>query len=250
MKMKQTQKWLLVCSIILCGVLINPQTADAHGGRRFEIQVLNNQLIAQGVNTGHHDDGGGAVRPYYNAIHDHWLNLAGGDAIATLPGFDVTPGKLVGESLVLELFGARKWVNPDPNVDPVLVDLADGEFIEIGLGLLTPIKTNDAVLGSLLLSGSVSNSGLHIDLDYGIDTQPTNTIYAIEWGLSAGAGSSLLPSDSIYTILAPQGSGHHQSALALERFLGVTAIPEPSAASLLGLMALVGLRRGRRVAKA
>ena len=47
-------------------------TVCAHDGRRLEIKVVDNQLVAQGYVSNGVDDGGGLVRPYYNTIHGHW----------------------------------------------------------------------------------------------------------------------------------------------------------------------------------
>jgi len=91
--------------------------AFGHGGRRFEIKVIGNQLTAQGYITGgaSNDDGGGHVRPYYNAIHDHWRNLGTSAATASLPGFDVLDeaDTLQGNSLNWTYTGVYKWTPTD-----------------------------------------------------------------------------------------------------------------------------------------
>ncbi len=257
MKMKQIRKFLLACCGILGTLVGGLQNADAHGGRRLDIQVRNNQLIAQGFNSGH-DDGGGAIRPYHNAIHDHWSNVLGTSiAIATFPGFDIkNPSELSGESLVLELMGAKKWVySPNPIETNSFVNLDAVEFIEIEFNQLHNFRT-DVPDSHLIANNILANGHYHFDMSFVIGQQPTDTFYAIQWKLSA-VNSSILDSDPIYTILAPDpanglgnGPHYHQSAIALESFLGVTAIPEPGSASLLALLSLVGLQRGRRSAKA
>ena len=52
--------------------------ASAHDGRRFEILLADDQLLALGYNSSGVDDGAGVTRPYYNAMHDHWSNLGPG----------------------------------------------------------------------------------------------------------------------------------------------------------------------------
>lgn len=60
----------------------------AHGGRRFGVKGLGDKLFAQGYDRVGNDDGGGGVRPYFNAMHDHFNDLTGAST-ADLPGFDL-----------------------------------------------------------------------------------------------------------------------------------------------------------------
>ena len=87
----------------------------AHEGRRFLVQVKNDQLVAQGVNTETPIRFNEAVvRPYLNVIHDHWTNYGfnGVDtAVALLPGFDVPASetRLWGKKLELTVNNVYRW---------------------------------------------------------------------------------------------------------------------------------------------
>lgn len=230
-------------------------------GRRFEVQVQNGRIIAQGFNSGPNDmlpD----TRPFINSMHDHWSPL-GGFSFSTLPGYDIpNPGPLAGHPLDLTLVGSSKWVNPPlmpaPGTIPNLEPLAAGEVMSIKW-LSDTIDTVSK--GTLRLSPSVPAAGL-LDVDpfYQINAQPTDSIYVLESQLTApganltGAGANL-SSDTIYTILSPAGNTPaerlHLASLFLESYLGTPlAAPEPSsfALSLLGVLVLAagGSRRRNR----
>ena len=216
-------------------VTASTSVLSAHEGRRLDIQVINNKLFAQGYIGGGTDDGGGSPRPYYNAIHDHWSNVGGSAAFATLPGFAVLdPSFLLGFDVTIKLVGAQRWDNPThgPGVIPTMSDFT-GERVEISRGA-NSIDTNN--LGeSLMLFDNLAGAEDDIDLNYVIDRSPSDTIYALEWQLSTNK-PGIDPSSSVWTLLSPDpdvGGLHHQS-LHFERFLGVT-VPEPSSFALIGL---------------
>jgi len=233
--------------------------ALAHDGRRFEVKVVNDQLVAQGYNSAGEDDGGGVRRPYYNALHDHWENLPTVEAAtATLPGYDLfEPGPLVGHDLVLTLTGARKWVAPPPmpapGTLPTLEPLTDAEKIFVTLGDNTGGTTIDTASGgSLTLADAISTDGADdLDLGYDIALKPSNVIYVLELTLSTNA-PGIAPSDTIYTLLSPDGADPtqrlHHASLFLESHLG-TPIPEPSAFMITAIGGAMLLRRGTRALK-
>ncbi|MCA9282838.1 MAG: hypothetical protein KDA30_12415, partial [Phycisphaerales bacterium] len=103
---------MLKFSVVLCTISALTTTVCAHDGRRLEIKVVDNQLVAHGYVSNGVDDGGGLVRPYYNTIHGHWtFDPTPGvvAASADLPGFDLfDSGALAGHSLELTVVGATK----------------------------------------------------------------------------------------------------------------------------------------------
>ena len=233
----------------------------AHDGRRLDIQVINNQIFAQGylsnfVETETVNEE--PVREKYNVIHDHFLNFDDG-GVATLPGFDITNAEpLIGNSVTLELLEVTKWTPPArddtfPNQDfgtPDLVSLTDGETLSIGF----PGSDQDAIdsdsLGSFTLASNISAPVLDIDLNYLLSENPAGSIFAARWRLSTD--NPEIASSEINTLLSPGGMGPderlHFQSLALEDFLGVTvaAVPEPGSLMLLGLAIVpVALRRRR-----
>jgi hypothetical protein len=235
--------------------------AWGHSGRLFGIEVVDGQLAARGYNWGPADGVVGAEgprRPYYNAVHDHWVNSSG-IAMATFPTFDIynPPGPLIGENVSITLTGARRWVDPPratamlpPGTLPLWESLLPAEMITLGYGGST-VNTHD--LGSFVLTPSVpGGENVHWfhpededGLSYAIDLEPSNVIYVLELQLSTSA-AGIAPSETIYSILSPQGADPaeklHYASLFLERHLG-TAIPEPS--SLL-LLSIGGCLLGRR----
>lgn len=229
--------------------------AQAHDGRRLDIIVVNGQLAAQGYLSGASptDDGGGVVRPYLNAIHGHFNfpsivapELYFGD----LPGFDLfdeTAGLLNGADLRIDLLSASKWENPVVGNTPVLVGLDATEIIDVGFDTQSTINSNG--LGSFTLATAITGAVPDIDLAYAIQTNPANTLYALEWQLST-IQAGIADSQSIYTILSPPGVGPverlHFQSLALERALGTTAVPEPSSLLLLAIAGSLGLARRRK----
>jgi hypothetical protein len=221
-----------------------PATSSvAHDGRRFEVEVSGHKLQAQGVNTGP-SDGVPAVRPYVNAIHDHWRNFdALNLATADLPGFDIpiSATALVSHDLWLDLLRVRKWVDPpvmpSPGTRPNLRPLDPGELITI----FGNNDVNSTELGSILLAEDIAFGGTDdIDLLYLINSVPTDEIHVLEFRLRAtfhggGADPALSDSDTVYAILSPAGNDPvarlHHASLYLESY--VTTIPEPSTAMLV-----------------
>ena len=238
-------------------------TGWAHVGRRFEVKTESvgslEKLYTLGYSSGGVDDGGGVTRSYRNAIHDHWSNIFG-SATASLPGLDVlVPGNLEGHSLYAELVGVTKWV------DPPLVNMGGMMMVPEGtVPTLDPLGSenlfvgfdsqaiNASSLGTLTLDNSIAAAGAHLDLIYGIDVEPESVLYSLEWVLSTDA-PGVLDSDSIYIILAPDGSNMmekmHMESLYLESYLGTplgVAVPEPSTMVLGGVaIMLLGVLRIR-----
>jgi hypothetical protein len=256
--MKNT--WILFA--ILYGLSAGAANLGAHEGRRLDITVINNQLYAQGYLSGDSptDDGGGFVRPYYNAIHGHFNNVGSSGAIATLPGFDIrTPQQdgLIGFDMTLALLGGGKWAGAPAQdgsgIDqdfgaPVLSSLTASETMFLGLNGAAGGFDTDS-LGNFVIGDAIAGAVEDIDLTYEIDLQPSDTIYFLEWQLSTNK-PDILSSDSIYTILSPDGSGPvermHFQSLALERHFGLSAVPEPGTVGLLMLsFAAISIRRTR-----
>lgn len=236
-------------NILLLTLLISLSTqsiVNAHNGRRFEIKIDNGQLVTQGYLSGGGaaDDGGGLVRPYYNALHDHWENI-GPVAVSTLPGFDLhSPAGLMGYDLTLALTGAGKWGDPMNNPltgSPIFSPLEPSETIYVGFGTEPSIDTD--TLGSFLLTDNIAGPVTDIDLEYSIYINPDNALYYLEWELSTDA-PGVTSSDPIYTILSP--AGMHHPSLMLESYFGIQAVPEPNAAVLLGLASIGMITKRRR----
>ena len=203
--------------------------ASAHDGRRLEILVIDGKLYALGYDSTGRDDGAGAVRSYYNAMHDHWTALPTGDGIASLPSFDVlAPGPLAGHGVTLTLTGGSKWVDPpqmpDDSTVPVLTPLGPGDeiFVINGSGFVTTEAP-----GALVLTDEVLPAGNQdLDLQYLTDQLPaTPTIHVLEFVLSTDA-PGVASSDPIRIILSPDGTNKleklHYSSLLLEAWFGVT----------------------------
>lgn len=276
--MKLTHAMTLGGAVLM--LIASPRVASAHDGRRLEVLVVDDQLVTQGYNSETDtqgdfvDDGAGVVREYTNAIHGHWDNLTSSIALATLPGFDVyddassfvtnnsafTGGgsaeELAGATLRLELLSASKWVVAAPSDIPTA-----GDFVALGAGdpvvtiesLKTGQSTTSATLGSFdLVTNLGANNGTDLDLRYTIDTNPAGEIYAFEWRLSAiGASTAIAASESIYTLLSPDGSSPaerlHHASLRAEALLGIQAVPEPASVLLAVVSAFgLGILPGRR----
>lgn len=236
-------------------VALLPTVAFAHDGRRFDIKIIDDKLTAHGYISGSDpvDDGGGIVRPYYNALHGHWANnpAPGVDAASTdLPGFDLfAGGVLTGSSLSLTLTGALKWeappMMPPPGTIPDLVALDPTEEIFVGFGG-DFVSTEDP--GTLLLAPNISAGGLtDIDLTYDIGSEPSGVLYVLEFVLSTDA-PGVLASDTINVILSPDGDTSadrlHHAALFLEGYLG-TPVPAPGTGALLAGVGILAFRRYR-----
>ncbi|MBH06991.1 MAG: hypothetical protein CMJ20_11785 [Phycisphaeraceae bacterium] len=219
-----------------------------HNGRRFEVVIHGDKLVAQGYNSGA-DDQAEKIRPYSNAIHDHWSNSPlGGAATAGLPGFDLfSPNQvMLGHDLRLNLLGAKKWISPPSmpmgNTVPDFIPLDPSEVIFVHDGHKV-IDTNK--LGFIELINSIEAEG-HRDLDisYEIASEPNDIIFALEFELSTSF-VGIKHSDTIYAILSPDGGNMedrlHMSSLLAERYLG-TPIPEPSGVFGLALMLMVQRR--------
>ncbi|MDB4766716.1 hypothetical protein OAG71_03405 [bacterium] len=234
--------------------------ASAHDGRRLDIQVINNQLFAQGYLSGFVQGetvNEQPVREKYNVVHDHFTNIPSG-AIGSLPGFDIVDASpLLGSSVTLELLGVTKWTPParDPLAAeqmfgvPALEALSANETLSIGFSTQAGIDSNS--LGSFTLASDISAPVLDIDLNYSLDADPTGSIYAVQWQLATD-NPNIADSSGVYTLLSPGGMGPderlHFQSLALEDFLGVTvaAVPEPGPLALLALSIVpVTLRRRR-----
>lgn len=221
--------------------------AFGHDGRRFEVQVVDNQLVAQGYLDNIADDGGGLVRPYVNAIHGHFSNGGPGFAFATLPGYDIlgNADALIGHDLTWEAVGFSVWRTPAMSGSIVLDVLGAGEQINVLKGLET--VDSSLGLGSIELLSSVGSSTvLDLDLSYEFyGDHPNGEIYVIESRLTTSA-PGIADSGTIYTLLSPDGSTmaerlHHQS-LHAESELG-TFVPEPSSLAIAALLPLLMRRR-------
>ncbi|MEM1208518.1 MAG: PEP-CTERM sorting domain-containing protein [Planctomycetota bacterium] len=218
----------------------------AHDGRRFEIKVVDDQLVAHGYISGVDptDDGGGLIRPYYNAVHAHWEpGLTG--ATQTLPGFDLLDGAdaLDGYDVTYTLTGASQWTPGGHGhggihlmpAEQTLGVAYDGVLLTTQtLGSHVLVQDWDGVVGS-------GSNGYDIDLSYSIATAPTDVIYLIEGYLSTDA-PGIADSTTVYTILSPSGHGFHHASLSLEAFVG-TDVPEPATLALMAIGGLVSLRR-------
>ncbi|GJM18189.1 MAG: hypothetical protein DHS20C14_04020 [Phycisphaeraceae bacterium] len=211
----------------LCGSLCSH--AFAHGGRRLEILVVDNQLAVRGYNSTGVDDGGGVQRPYYNALHDHWaFNPAPGvvAASADLPGFDLfTPGDLAGHAVILTLVDAYRWVgpavSPAPGTVPAFEALGAGQEIFASFG--GDVISTDSP-GTLVLIPSVSGAGnTDLDVVYDIGDEPMGQIMALEFVLSTDA-PGIADSDAVHVLFSPDGANAaeklHHASLFTEKFLG------------------------------
>ena len=263
-------KKIVFLAFAVVAVLKLAAIADAHGGRRFSILVIDDKLYAQGYLSEIPDDGAGIERPYFNAIHGHFENSlipSNQSAEATLPSYDIfedTAMTLNGADVFLELLSAVKWENPTPQ-DTSLEGMArlqqDFEIPEMlpGLGPNDEpifigyedevISTSD--LGRLTLAMGLSGAAVDLDLSYQIDDRPENILYVLEWQLST-TKSGIEASDSLYTIFSPDGNGPverlHFQSLALENKFGVTisAVPEPGSFVALMLGTPLALIRRKR----
>ena len=246
----------------LAAILLITNLAHGHSGRRLEIRVVDNQLVAQGYISGDVpvDDGAGITRPYFNAIHSHFSATTSTAAFATLPGFDLlnddgNADALTGFNLDLELIGSGRWTPPTPIMTPdgpdfgvILLEALDSsQVLEATTQAHATVAQNQTVastsLGKINLSDSVAGAISDIDFDYILTANPGTTHFALEWKLSSG-NPDVMDSGSIYTVLSPTGA--HHAALALERSLSTSAVPEPSGMLLLILGSSCAALRRRR----
>jgi len=225
--------------------------ALAHDGRRFEIQIFDGQLVAQGYITDGIDDGGGVVRPYLNTIHGHFENKTSNFATADLPGYDIlgNADALIGYSLIWEPIAFSKWTTPDTTGPVSLTPLDAGETIEVVFG--GSGVSSDGPFGPIEFFASVpgSNAG-DIDLSYDFfGDNPAGQLYVIQSVLKTDA-PGIADSATIYTILSPDGvtmqERLHMPSLFAEQSLGAP-VPEPGAMGLAALLPVL-MRRRRRSA--
>lgn len=143
---------------LLIGAMTLP--AMGHEGRRFQIEVRDNQLVAQGVNSLDVPIDPAGIRPYANAIHGHWNNATSNVATSTLPGYDAGFGSdtfLSGQDVFLTLIGVSKWTNVlqnlvapnammDPNLSNPMAPVIAGAQVKAGTTLdLQPLDASEAI---------------------------------------------------------------------------------------------------------
>lgn len=266
-------KNIVLMAFVMAAALKMAANVEAHDGRRIEVVVIDNKLYGQGYLSGTNpiDDGGGIVRPYLNAIHAHFenaLNPNTQSAEATLPSFDIFNAAaeiLDGADVYLDLLSATKWDQPTPQDTSLVGPARLGQDFQIPdtLPALGPgdqpifVGFEDEVVstfdpGRLTLATDLNGPAVDLDLRYQIDDRPENILYVLEWQLST-TQVGIESSDSLYTILSPDGTGvferlHFQS-LALERNFGVTlaaAVPEPGSVAGLAACALAFWMRRKR----
>lgn len=245
---KDNMKTRLILLLIAIAIFANGNTLEAHDGKRLDVVVIDNQLYAQGYLSGANpiDDDGGIIRPYLNTVHGHFTNVGTTIATSTLPGFDIrfaNAPQLQGHDVMLTLIGAGKWDDPvrqdgtglaqDFGI-PVLTDLAVGEIVSASLQVGGSVSTDAP--GTLTLASDIAGDMTDLDPNYEINFQPDNVIHFLEWELST-SNPDILSSESIYTILSPDGMGPserlHFQSLALERHFGIQAVPEPGSLALI-----------------
>lgn len=238
----------VISILAVCGLV---GVAAAHPGRRFEVKVVQDKLVAQGYITSGEDDGNGLVRKYWNSMHGHWLNVPDESrAVGTLPGFDfLDTSRLGGQDVYARVLGASKWVNPplEPDHDtmPLLEPLGPGETISIAFQGHT---VNTDTLGTFPLVTELPPGGFFdIDPLYSIGLLPSAVIYVIQVELSTTA-PGVASSDPVHILLSPDGNDMvtrlHHASLFLEEHLG-TPTPAPAGFAVLGA-GLVMVSRRRR----
>ncbi|MEM6853530.1 MAG: PEP-CTERM sorting domain-containing protein [Planctomycetota bacterium] len=207
---------------LLIGAMTLP--AMGHEGRRFQIEVRDNQLVAQGVNSLELPVDPAGIRPYDNAIHGHWSNATSTVATSTLPGYDAGFGSdtfLTGQDVFLTLTGVSKWTNvtqnlvdPTAMMDPSLANpmapVIAGAQVKPGTTLdLQPLDPGEAIslkFGTDVIStddlGTGNNLTLNIidDFDGLLALDPTT---GIATNPNAPAGSNGFDVDLQYTYTGP-----------------------------------------------
>lgn len=246
---------IFVFTFLLALMLSTPVLA--HDGRRFEVQVIDNQLVAQGYISGQGatDDGGGLIRPYTNAIHGHFSNsqLQPSYATATLPGYNVLDDAdpLTGFDLTMTIIGFQKWSSPAMSGPVHLTSLDNDEIMAVNYGGVSVLSTTFGTIGpdafTLVNSFNGTDAG-DLDLLYEfVGDNPSGEIYVLQSILSTNA-PGIADSDTVYTLLSPDGDNMaerlHHASLYLESQLGVP-VPEPNSLSLFGLGVLLLSRRRR-----
>ncbi|MEM7625440.1 MAG: hypothetical protein AAF333_07425 [Planctomycetota bacterium] len=256
-----------------------------HDGRRFEIEVVDGQIAARGVNTINNVGPDGTTiidpagpRPYRNAIHGHWNTITtptDSVVFSSLPGFDAGRGAeaMAGYDVFLTLKGARKWINVSddfngstpmitPGTVPDLQSFDAGEFISLSIGGQT-INTN--TLGTLELisdfdglvtfgpdglANATTSNGFDRDVEYVYSLGAVDfvdTLFVLEQEITTNA-PGILGSETVYTILSPNGSGPFERlhfAALYTENFLGTPIPEPGGAILAALVGSTLLRRRR-----
>lgn len=269
--MKPTFK---INALTLLTVGITTASAYAHDGRRFDVQVVDNQLVALGYISGNNpaDDGNGLVRSYYNALHGHWENIGTIASRADLPGFDINgQSSLIGDELWLEMTAIKKWSNAPfadfahshghghgqhnmPKHDGRSSGTATPKFLTIPTDESIDVRFNGVSLdlGSPIRLDDNLAASAHYDLSFdyyagdplGVELAPADAIYLVEFELST-SDASIQSSDTIHVILSPSGMmvpGSHGLSLATEVALG-TPVPEPA---LIGAVVFAPLLLRRR----
>ena len=235
---------LLLTAALAATCFLAAATADAHDGRRFQIEVVDNQLRAQGVNSNARPIDPAGPRPYFNALHDHFADLGNGTFVAGLPGYDMGLGSdaLVGDQVTWTLTGASKWEGVDALIDPDnmgrvigtpdvdLVPLSAGEAISVSydgdvidtatLGGFTFVDDYDGRVrvnddGVAFVPNGGTSNGFDLDPAYlftgtpqtdgGIGPVP-GTLFVLESVLSTD-DPAIADSETIYTIFSPSGNG-------------------------------------------
>ncbi|MCA9238544.1 MAG: hypothetical protein KDA37_00015 [Planctomycetales bacterium] len=218
-------------------------SAHAHSGRRFAIEVVDGRVQAQGINSGP-DDGAPIVRPYVNSLHDHWQNVQGIGAVASLPGFDITPSSsvaLAGHRLDIEWLRVREWLDPpltpSEGLVPGLTPLPPDHLLSVHFPSTT--LTSDT-LGTAVLAEEIVFGGVRdIDLVYQVNRMPQGSIHVLDFRLVPhrldGLASPILPSATVHVLLSPDGvtpqERLHHASLYLESYLA--SVPEPSSLLLI-----------------
>lgn len=211
---------LSACALILiaCGI------AQAHPGRRFEVRIVDNRLVAQGVNTLESRPMGELpTRPYANVIHDHFTNyVISGEpiAVANLPGFDV-PAELRA------LWGYRVMLRIDGTFEVPLDSISSPVKIS---DLLKPLEAPRTLTISMN-DGAAHSTALPKELTL-VDTVPRQGSFDLDPHFQASFAASdsfivivltimatapgIQSSAPVWIVLAPPGHQFHHSALRLE----------------------------------
>jgi len=204
-------------------------SAQAHDGRRFQVEVNDGQLSARGVNTIDSTGPDGTtvidpkgLRPYTQAVHGHWTNATAA-VFSTLPGYDAGSGAdvLAGHDLTLTLTGARKWSGVGANLDGAQVrpgtttdfgPLDAGESIELNFGGVSSQSVDTADLG-------VAGAGLSLTLidgfdgrvaldDDGLAQRPAEGSNGYDLDLTYFYSGPSAPADTLYVIESVLSTTH------------------------------------------
>ena len=215
--------------LAVLGCCLLTSSLFAHNGRRFEVTIDGGRYVAQGSNTGA-DDGAPSIRPYDNALHDHWRNVLTNVSTAILPGFDVTgDSRIVGLDLELTLLDVYKWESPPmmPNDEtvPQFVPLSEGEDFNISFEgqRIDNTRLADGTFGSLTLVEQTPIAGAS-DLDplYTISPTPVDVIHVFEFQIS-DQHNFTPASEPIFAVLSPDGANMaerlHHASLFVEEYL-------------------------------